>query len=104
MSGSSCAYKRQLGNKSWQQVVSVSSMASRPASPVPPCAFHGESSGDDVRRSVCGAGSSSAFFFFFFFLLLVVSVVATISQLEQEQEREWVRRAVAMTCLRMLRS
>jgi hypothetical protein len=56
------------------------------------------------RGVVVGAGRaavhSSAFFFFF----LVVPFVATRSQLEQEQERVWVRRVVAMTCLKPLRS
>ena len=33
-----------------------------------------------------------------FFFLLVVPFVATRSQLEQEQERVWVRWVVAMTC------
>ncbi len=64
-------------------------------------------------RSVCGAGSSLVLagrlfirplFFFFAFFLLVVPFVATRSQLEQEQEREWVRRLVAMTCLKPLKS
>ncbi len=40
-----------------------------------------------------GCSFSSAFFF-----LLVVPFVAMRSQLEQEQERVWVRRVVAMTC------
>ncbi len=54
-----------------------------------------------MRRSVVvGAGRaavhSSRLFFRFFFL--VVPFVATRSQLEQEQERVWVRRVVVMTC------
>ncbi len=54
------------------------------------------------RRDVIGAGRtavhSSAFFF------LIVPFVATRSQLEQEQEREWVQRVVATTCLKPLRN
>ncbi len=54
------------------------------------------------RGVVVGAGRtavhSSAFFF------LIVPFVATRLQLEQEQEREWVRRVVATTCLKPLRN
>ncbi len=38
------------------------------------------------------------------FFSIVVPFVATRSQLEQEQERVWVRRVVAKTCLKPLRS
>jgi hypothetical protein len=43
-------------------------------------------------------------FSFFSLFFLVVPFVATRSQLEQEQERVWVRRVVAMTCLKPLKS
>ncbi len=37
-------------------------------------------------------------FYVFCFEFSIVPFVATRSQLEQEQEREWVRWVVAMTC------
>ncbi len=111
VSGSSCAYKRHLGNNGIRWRVRVFYGLLSPRRQCRPVLFTGK-----AQKMMCGAayaaqgrrwcwpGGCSFSSAFFFFLLLVVPFVATRSQLEQEQERMWVRRVVAMTCLKPLKS